>query len=128
MVLLDTCTLLWLAGDPSRLSVAARNLIADNAGAVFVSPISAWEIAIKSGAGKLSLPKPAATWYAEVLQHHGLQEIPISGSIATASATLPRLHNDPADRFLIATALEKGLSLITPDHHIAEYPLVRVVW
>src|SRR4051794_3135270 len=113
-VLLDTCTLLWLVSQPAQLSEPAREAISASAGAIFVSAISAWEIAIKSASGKLGLPKAAGQWYAEVLEHHGLDEIPISGSIAITSASLPRLHNDPADRLLIATAREQGLVLVTP--------------
>lgn len=83
---------------------------------------------MKSSLGKLRLPSPADQWYAEVLEHHGLEEIPVSGSIAIASARLPRLHTDPADRLLVATAIEEGLALITPDWHISQYDRVRVLW
>jgi len=115
-------------GRPTQLSDAAREAISASAGAIFVSAISAWEVAIKTSSGKLGLPKPPERWYPEALEHHGLEEIPVSGAIAIASASLPRLHNDPADRLLIATALEKGLALITPDRRISQYPNVRTVW
>lgn len=128
MVLLDTCALIWLVGDPTRFSRSAHLAISNAAGAVFVSAISAWEIATKSSLGKLELPKPADRWYAEVLEHHGLEEIPISGAIAIASTSLPRLHNDPADRLLIATAIEHGLTLVTPDKHISQYTQVQTIW
>ncbi len=127
-ILLDTCTLLWLVSAPAHLSESARRAISAGAGSVFVSAISAWEIGIKSGSGKLLLPQPAPTWFAGVLQHHGLEEVPVNGSTAIASTLLPRLHNDPADRLIIATALEMDLTLVTPDKHIAQYPMARVLW
>lgn len=128
MVLLDTCTMLWLVGQPGQLSDPARQAISASAGAVFVSAISAWEIALKHRSDKLGLPMSPEEWYAGAMEHHGLSEIPISGRIAIVSACLPRLHSDPADRLLVATALERGVPLITPDRHISQYPDVRVVW
>lgn len=128
MVLLDTCTLLWLTGDQAKLSDVAREAILANAGGVCVSAISAWEITLKVSAGKLLIPLPPQEWYPAVLQHHGLLEIPVSGAIAIASALLPRIHTDPADRLLIATAIQEQIPLLTPDGHISAYGQVRVVW
>jgi PIN domain nuclease of toxin-antitoxin system len=128
MVLLDTCVLIWLVGAPSQLSLAATKAITEAAGAVCVSAISAWEIAVKSKSGKLVLPKPVDAWYSEVMEHHGLIELPITGRIAMSSAALPPHYNDPADRLLIATAVEQDLSLITPDLHISQYAEVRSIW
>jgi PIN domain nuclease of toxin-antitoxin system len=127
-MLLDTCTLIWLSGNRKELSLVARQLIAANAGSLYISAISAWEIAVKSSTGKLVLPTPVDDWYHDVLIHHGIEEIPVTGKHGIASAELPRLHSDPADRIIIATALAEGLTLLTPDPTIRQYPNVKLAW
>jgi PIN domain nuclease of toxin-antitoxin system len=128
MILLDTCTLLWLAADQNRLSQIARETIMGNAGNLFVSSISAFEIALKARNGKLRLPLEPALWFTKVLKHHGIFEIPISVSIAVQSVMLPPLHNDPCDRFIIATALENSQTIVTCDLMIVQYKEVKVIW
>ena len=128
MYLLDTCTLLWLTSDHSKLSQSAAEAIADEGSALFVSAISAFEIGIKHGRGALLLPFEPDRWYEEALEFHGLHEIPVTGRIAARSTMLPRLHADPCDRILIATAAEHGLRILTPDSLIRAYPSLEVVW
>jgi PIN domain nuclease of toxin-antitoxin system len=126
--LLDTCTLLWLAAEQSRLSDRARKCIRDHSGSLFVSAISAFEIALRHEHKKLRLPLPPPTWWREALSFHGLREIPVSGEIAATSAMLPPLHNDPCDRLIIATAQVHRLAILTPDSHIRQYSRVEVEW
>ncbi len=128
MLLLDTCTLLWLAADQSRLSENAKNAIRENIGSLFVSSISAFEIAVKARSRKLELPMNPGNWFEKVLNHHGLQELTINSSIAVRSVALPPLHNDPCDRFIIATALQNSMDLVTSDALIAQYKEVKVIW
>ncbi len=128
MVLLDTCTLLWLAAEQSQLSPAAREAIARNAGRLFVSAISAFEIGIKHAKGRLSLPVEADAWFAQVLDFHGLREIPVSGRIAARSTALPPLHADPCDRLIVATALLHDFVIVTPDPLVRSYPGVVTDW
>ena len=128
MILLDTCTLLWLASDQSRLSASAVESIRAHAGFLFVSSISAFEIGIGERKGRLSLPLPAERYYAVALASHGLHELPVDGLIAARSTALPSLHADPADRMIVATAQAQDLSVLTPDPLIAAYPDTRVVW
>jgi PIN domain nuclease of toxin-antitoxin system len=126
MILLDTCTVLWLAqGAPLPTAVEAV-LSSDNP--VFVSAISAWEIGVKAARGRLTLPLPAARWWTEVLDAHTLAEVPVDGAIALRSAELPPLHADPADRILVATALHLRARLLTPDPLIAAYPGIDTLW
>lgn len=127
MILLDTCTLLWLVrGEGLPPAVAAR--IADPEAAVYVSAISAFEIGVKHARGRLGLPLAPRVWWDTVLTHHALAEVPVEAAIALAAAALPPLHADPADRILVATALHLDALLLTPDEHIAAYPGVRVAW
>jgi PIN domain nuclease of toxin-antitoxin system len=128
MVLLDTCALLWLAADQDSLSNAAVAAISSGADGLAVCPMSAFEIALKHLQGKLQLPLPPDQWYKEALESHGIRELPITGQCAILAATLPPIHRDPCDRFLIATAAVHRLPIITPDRNIARYPEVRTIW
>jgi PIN domain nuclease of toxin-antitoxin system len=128
MILLDTCTLLWLVDAPNRLSEAAKVELGNPANQIFVSAISAFEIGVKLRKGKLGLPLPVSDWFPQVCSRHGLAEVPITGAIAAGSTELPPLHMDPADRILVATAREHRLAILTPDPLISQYPGVKVVW
>ncbi len=128
MILLDTCTMLWLAIEPDRLSSAARESIAAAGEYAYVSAISAWEVAWKHRCRKLKLKLAPETWWPRALAQHALKELPISAAIALRSASLPSLHRDPADRFLIATAQEHNMTLLTPDPAIQQYPQLKTLW
>ena len=127
-MLLDTCTLLWLASTPQELPGSVRRAITENAGNLFISAITAFEIGIKHRRGALHLPLPPADWIARALEHHGVQELPVDWRIAERSTSLPPLHKDPADRIIIATSLTTGAPILTPDREIRQYPGVAVVW
>ncbi len=128
MLLLDTCTLLWLGSDQEQLSPRAKDLLRANAGALYFSSISAFEIALKSEKGRLKLPLPAAEWIEEALHFHGIVDLPVDRHIATRSAQLPPIHADPCDRLIIATALRHKLRILTCDPKIGAYPEAQVEW
>ena len=128
MILLDTCTLLWLALEPARLSPVARGAIAGSAGDCFVSAFSAWEIAWKQRNGGLRLELDPSRWFPLALENHSLRELPLTAAITLRMAALPQIHRDPADRFLIATAQEHRLRLLTPDPLIRQYPDLVTLW
>ena len=128
MLLLDTCALLWLSDDQGKLSQVARQLIVRHAGSLFVSAASGFEIARKQSQGKLDLPLPAEEWYPQAIASHGLAEIPLTGEILIRAAHLPMIHRDPCDRFILATALLKDMTLVTADTVMPQYPGVKVVW
>ena len=127
-LLLDTCTLLWLAADKSRLSPRARALLTETQDVCFVSAISGLEIALRYRERLLQLPLPPADWVQEAVGFFALEEIPVSAAIAMRVALLPPRHDDLCDRTLVATALEKGLSIVTPDPLIAAYEGISVIW
>lgn len=127
-MLLDTCTFLWLVADQSKLSDSAKTLIAENSKSLFISSISAFEIAVKQRKGTLQLPLPPSEWVPLAMRHHGVSEIPVDTSIATRACALPLLHNDPCDRMIVATAQLLGSPVLTPDHLIRQYPEVLVRW
>ena len=128
MILLDTCVLLWLAADQSKLSLKARELLGKSSGELVVSAISAFEIGLKHSKNKLRLPKSPDVWFHEALSFYDLRAIPITSEIAARSTLLPKLHADPCDRFLIATAQLGKYRLMTSDQSIAAYPDVDVIW
>lgn len=128
MILLDTCVLFWLEHDPGRISPEAAKAIRTPTTACFASSISALELGLKIARGKLKLPLPPGEWLREVCQRRGIEEIQVDFSIAGESALLPRIHDDPFDRILIATAVQRSLRLATPDGHISQYPGLAVLW
>lgn len=122
-LLLDTCAIIWLMNGV-ELDEDAVFLIdnAAKAGQVFVSPVTAWEIALLSRKGKIATTMAAIEWYERVVDLPGIQELPLNASIMTASVELPGVsHRDPADRMLIATARSNDLTLVTRDQAILAY-------
>ncbi len=118
MMLLDTHVLLWLRVGERRLGARARRAIdrAWCAGEVCVSSISFWEIAMLQQRGRIRLHGEIESWRRAQLQE-GMIEIPIDGPIGTRAAGLAGFHADPADRLIVATALE-GHRLVTADERM----------
>jgi len=119
-MILDTCALLWLASGSKRLSRAALKEI-DAASAIYVSAISGFEISLKTGAGKLELSHPVEEWFKRVTEHHGLTVLPLELKVCIAAAELPPIHDDPFDRFIIATANLNDLTVVTADERFEAY-------
>ncbi len=121
MILLDTQALLWLRLGSSRLGPGARHQIerAWQDDQVGVSAISFWEVAMLKEKGRLRLHGDVAQWRRELLEQ-GVIEIPVDGEIAIRAGSLPDVHGDPADRIIIATALE-GHQLVTADQRILDW-------
>lgn len=120
-LLLDTHLLLWAAGNPSRLSREATDLLNDKQNELFFSAASLWEIAIKQG-----LERPDFQVDAHLLRRglldNGYQELPVTSAHAVAVTVLPAIHKDPFDRILVAQATLEGIILLTSDASLAEYP------
>lgn len=100
----------------------ARQAIADGANDVFLSAASVWEAAIKSAAGRLSMP----TSLDEAAADAGMAELPIRWGHARRAAALPPLHRDPFDRVLVAQALEEGMVLVTRDPLVQQYSIATM--
>ena len=125
--ILDTHIFLWWNMDAPQLSSAIRKIIADGRNELFLSAASAWEIAIKAGRGRLSLPVPPHEYVADRLVLHGFQPLPITVSHALHVYTLPDHHRDPFDRLLVAQGQLEDMPILTADPLIAEYNVHTIV-
>lgn len=121
-LLLDTHVVLWWQRDDRRLSRKARRAIAD-ADVVWVSAVSAWEVAIKTALGRLRLSEP----FRALLAADDFTELPLTLAHAEALAALPAHHADPFDRALVAQASTEGATLVSHDRALASYR-VPVIW
>lgn len=120
-LLLDTHLLLWAAGEPDRLSANARTLIDAPENELFFSAASLWEIAIKRGLGRGDFQVDARLLRRGLLDN-GYSELPIGSEHAVAVDSLPSIHKDPFDRMLVAQAMVEGITLLTTDSLVAQYP------
>jgi PIN domain nuclease of toxin-antitoxin system len=125
-ILLDTQCLLWMAGEPERLSVRARQLVDDRGHELLLSTASAWEIAFKYGLGKLRLPEPPAQFVPSRLQTLGVRPLAIELTHALHVATLPPHHRDPFDRLIIAQAQLEDIPILTGDPLIFAYDVTAI--
>lgn len=120
-LLLDTQILLWAAGQPERLSAAARKLLQDQRNDLLFSAASLWEIAIKNGLGREDFRVEPRVVRRGLLDN-GYSELPITSQHAVSIDSLPPLHKDPFDRLLLAQATVEGITLVTADAQLAQYP------
>lgn len=131
MIFLDTHAWIWWVSNPEFLSEKAKQII-DEAVAnrnVLISTISTWEVAMLVSRGRLKLTMPPDDWVAASEALPFFDFVPVSNSIALKSVQLPGvLHNDPADRIIIATAISLGAVLVTKDEKIRNYEHVKTVW
>ncbi len=120
-LLLDTHLLLWAAGQPSRLSPAARAYLDNPDNELLFSAASFWEIAIKQGLGRDDF-RLDARLLRRGLRDNGYGELPVTSAHTLMLDTLPPLHKDPFDRILVAQCIAEGITLLTADPLVAQYP------
>ena len=125
--LLDTCTILWLQLEPSRVPASLRQILLQPETRRYSSAAAAWEIAIKWSLGKLPLPVTPQEFMRRLRTDSLVESLPIDEASALQVAKLPNLHNDPFDRIQIAQSIEHSLILATPDPLIRQYA-VRTMW
>jgi len=127
-LLLDTCSFLWAADAPEKLSEVARAAVEAAENDVLVSAMSAWEIHLKSRKpGMLRLDRPVSLFVRDAMSRLGFVEAPLSCEALAYLERLPDVHADPFDRALVCQAIHEDCALVTPDSHIRRYP-VRIVW
>ena len=124
--ILDTHVFLWWNMDDSRLSGSIREIISDGRNELLLSAASAWEIAIKAGRGRLTLPALPQEYVADRLVLHGFRPLPISLGHALHVYNLPDHHRDPFDRLLVAQAQLEEIPILTADPVIARYDVKTI--
>ncbi|RWC63235.1 type II toxin-antitoxin system VapC family toxin [Mesorhizobium sp.] len=120
-LLLDTHLLLWAAGEPDRLPLAALAEIENPENELLFSPASLWEIEIKRGLGRDDFQVDPRL-LRRGLFDNGYHDLPITSEHALAIDGLPAIHKDPFDRILVAQATVEGIILLTMDDLVARYP------
>jgi PIN domain nuclease of toxin-antitoxin system len=124
VLLLDTHVWIWLMAGSSELDTKVRQAInrALGSGALRITAISLWEIALLVARGRIFLGKATGLWFQEALADPGPAIEPLTPSVAVESYHLPgRFHADPADRIIVATARVTGATLLTRDRRILDY-------
>jgi PIN domain nuclease of toxin-antitoxin system len=120
-LLLDTHTFLWWLEGSRKLGRRARRTIGAAESAVWVSAATAWEIAIKTALGRLTLSEAPETCLPREILRSGFQPLAISIGHALAVRALPPHHADPFDRLLVAQAEAEGMTLVTADTVFERY-------
>jgi len=119
-MILDTCSLLFLASGDERLSAAARDRPAHEPVRWYCA-ISSFEIALRHRQGKLDLPMAPLQWLRALETRYDLTEVPVDSELCAEATELPSHHRDPFDRFIIAAALRLRVAVVTIDSKFAPY-------
>ena len=131
MIVLDTHVWVWWLSDPQKLPARARTAVLEAAGdrAIYISAISAWEIAMLASRGRLTFTMDAQDWIAKSEALPFLHFVPVDNAIAVRSVRLAEpFHSDPADRIIVATAITMGAPIVSSDTKIRKYPHVKSIW
>ena len=126
-MLLDTHIWLWALLDPARLSRAVRALLASPTETLRLSPISVWEAVMLAERGRIALEPDPRSWLDRALATAPVAEAPLTFEVAMASRSIALDHKDPADRFIAASALVFGLTLVTADARLLDCPDIEVL-
>ena len=115
-LLLDTHIWIWSLAEPKQLSRRVQRELKDQNNELWLSPVSTWEVLLLHAKGRIQLHGNARDWVTSATTH--MREAPLTHEIVVAAQELPLSHQDPADRFLAATAGVLGLTLVTADHRL----------
>jgi PIN domain nuclease of toxin-antitoxin system len=125
-ILLDTHAFLWLTSAPGRFRDSVRVQLRDPDTALMLSVASIWEIALKVGLGKLSLPVPVEDYVRSRMARHGVDVLPIGVGHACRVSELPHHHRDPFDRLLVAQGQLEGVAILTADRAFSLYDVETI--
>ena len=126
-LLLDTHVWLWSLLEPQRLSARARDAMTDPASVLALSPVSTWETLLLADRSRVDLAPDPWRWIRTALATRAMREFPLTHEIALRSRNVRLPHDDPADRFIAATAMVHKLTLVTADRSLLECPDIRVL-
>lgn len=126
--LLDTHIWIWAVSKPEKLSKEVRGILRKKSNELFISSISFWEFLVLLEKGRVTISKPLDKWLKRAINKTRIREIPIDKEIAIQSRKIPLPHQDPADRFIAATASVHQLTLITSDGKLAKASGLTVIF
>ena len=115
-LLLDTHIWIWSAAEPKRLSRRVQRELEDPSNEIWLSPVSTWEVLLLHARGRIQLQGNPKDWVTRAAVH--MREAPLTHEIVIAAHELSIIHQDPADRFLAATASVLKLTLVTADRRL----------
>ncbi|HEU5002326.1 MAG TPA: type II toxin-antitoxin system VapC family toxin [Actinomycetota bacterium] len=128
-LLLDTHVWLWRLLAPEHLTPVAESALTDRTNSLHLSPVSTWETLVLARKGRIQLEPSPVEWVLDSLRRSALTAEPFDHGIALRSESLDGFAStDPADRFLVATALERGLVLVTADIAMRSFEPVKTLW
>lgn len=125
-ILLDSHSLIWAVDNPSKLGPQADAALQDAANEIFVSAATIWELAIKTGLGKLTLSMPYRQWMEKAIVDLCAALLPMTVRYADLQSTLPRIHGDPFDRMLVAQSQAEQIALVSNEILFDQYGIVRI--
>jgi len=123
--LLDTHIWLWSLVEPHRLNQKVKHILEDNNAVLWLSPISVWEALLLGEKKAIDMAPNPHSWVRTAISKTPIQETPFSFEIAFMSRELSLRHNDPADRFIAATAYVHDLILITADQYLLQCKAIK---
>ena len=126
-ILIDTHVALWLFNDYKNLSQTASNYLHDEENELYISIISAWEVAIKHSLGKLPTFSGGVKRFLYAINDNPIQIVGVDSEHVKKLEELPYIHRDPFDRLIIATALCEGMVILTADNNVQKYD-VSCLW
>jgi len=126
-LLLDTHIWLWSLLEPNHLTRKVARALEDPANDLWVSPFSTWEALVLAKKGRIHLEPEPIIWITQVFKTLPFLEAPFNHQVATQSLLLDFPHKDPVDRFLGATALVYGLTLVTGDEHLIRSKKISIL-
>jgi len=131
MILLDTHVLVWYLVEPEKMSPTSREVATTGfrEEGVGIADITLWEVAMLVEKKRLIFNKDVEEWLGDLNSLPNFSRVRISPSIAALSTRLPGdFHHDPADRMIVATAIDLAVPLVTKDQRIQDYPYVKTIW
>ena len=126
-LLLDTHVWVWSVSGDARLNDTVRRVLGDPMHELWISSISPWEILLLAERGRLVLDPDARSWVRQALSDSPVREAPVTIDVALASRSVRLANQDPADRFIAASAMVFGLTLITADGDLCACPDIEVI-
>jgi PIN domain nuclease of toxin-antitoxin system len=128
LVVIDAHVLIYDALEPRRISARARRALDGEHGALALSDVSLWEIAMLIAKGRIKIPSDPVQFIDDLLEARGIRVLPITPGIAVLAQSDAFRHRDPADRIMGATAIVHGAQLVSADAQLKRVPGLRVLW